>query len=645
MQETLSIKEIFPYSKIRVGQKELIELVENISSTGGHIVVEGCNGLGKTIGVLAGLIPSILKNDKTVLYLARTHKQIDRVMDELKVISKKVNIKGVSLRGRKEMCFNSLVNKYCPDPRSAMDVCKELQRQKKCVFYEKLITDYYIFERARKSVLENPLSTRELINICRELKICPYEFSKKMLSDVNIIAMNFLYVLSPEIRKMFLTNLNKKLNDIIIVFDEAHNIPDIALNISSDSLSKTSIRSCAKEADKYRLKDIKSFSKYLLDAFIELESLLGNYEEMLVPRYFLEEKIFRKSNYYDSNSFLEDMHNKGESIQRLMISEGQFPHSYVHRVSEFMIYWLDTIGKNDYCHIMKNYRRKEDYSYNKLEIVALDPRRITSLLYNQVFATINISGTMQPLDAFADIVGLPSKSIKRVVKSPFDRNNVLALIGEGVSTALNQRVESNYIKIIDKICEIVDVTPANIGIFTASYVVLNDLVRFGIEDKLSKKLFVENPDLTSKQNDKLIIQFKNCKNKGGAVLLGVMGGRNSEGEDFPGDEMNSVIIVGLPYAKPTPSVKASINFYDMNFPGKGREYGYTIPAMRKAAQAGGRAIRRMEDKGAIIFLDWRFKNNNCMGYLPIWIRENLELAPDTKDFLRSKIKKFFNNNY
>ena len=85
----------------------------------------------------------------------------------------------------------------------------------------------------------------------------------------------------------------------------------------------------------------------------------------------------------------------------------------------------------------------------------------------------------------------------------------------------------------------------------------------------------------------MVQDFKACGGKGGAVFLGVQGGRTSEGVDFPGNQMNSVIVVGVPYAEPTPRVKAQIDYYDKRFPGFGREYGYILPAMKKASQAAG----------------------------------------------------------
>ncbi|MBD3259952.1 hypothetical protein GF371_04970, partial [Candidatus Woesearchaeota archaeon] len=48
-----------------------------------------------------------------------------------------------------------------------------------------------------------------------------------------------------------------------------------------------------------------------------------------------------------------------------------------------------------------------------------------------------------------------------------------------------------------------------------------------------------------------------------------------------------------------------IEYYNDKF-GKGREYGYTLPAMTRCMQAAGRCIRSETDRGLIAFLDKRF---------------------------------------
>jgi DNA excision repair protein ERCC-2 len=90
-------------------------------------------------------------------------------------------------------------------------------------------------------------------------------------------------------------------------------------------------------------------------------------------------------------------------------------------------------------------------------------------------------------------------------------------------------------------------------------------------------------------------------------------------------------------------VKAQINYYERRFSGHGREYGYVIPALKKAAQAAGRPIRTLEDRGAIIFLDQRFATPYCQNYLPEWIKRGLQVLPDEDDAIASELKKFYSS--
>jgi DNA excision repair protein ERCC-2 len=163
----------------------------------------------------------------------------------------------------------------------------------------------------------------------------------------------------------------------------------------------------------------------------------------------------------------------------------------------------------------------------------------------------------------------------------------------------------------------------------------------GLQDALEKPLFFERRGMTSKANEKLVEEFKEHALTGGAVFLGVQGGRTSEGVDFPGNQMNSVIIIGVPYAEPTPRVKAQIDYYEKRFPTRGREYGYVLPAMKKASQCAGRPVRTLEDKGAIVFLDYRYASGFCKSFLPSWVLRDLKVLPAKDGLLGQEIKGFF----
>jgi DNA excision repair protein ERCC-2 len=126
--------------------------------------------------------------------------------------------------------------------------------------------------------------------------------------------------------------------------------------------------------------------------------------------------------------------------------------------------------------------------------------------------------------------------------------------------------------------------------------------------------------------------------------LGVLGGRNSEGEDYPGKEMETVVVVGIPYARPSPREATRIKYFEQQFPKKGRFYGYHLPAMRSASQAAGRSIRRLQDRGAIVFLDNRYATPYCYRLLPRWVVENLKKVDDVDGLLYTHLKSFYSEN-
>jgi DNA excision repair protein ERCC-2 len=100
----------------------------------------------------------------------------------------------------------------------------------------------------------------------------------------------------------------------------------------------------------------------------------------------------------------------------------------------------------------------------------------------------------------------------------------------------------------------------------------------------------------------LVTSFK--ASSGGGVLFSVIGGRISEGIDFPDRELQVAIIVGLPFPKPTARQRALMHYYERRFR-RGWEYTVTAPMLRKTQQAIGRLIRTERDIGAAVILDKR----------------------------------------
>jgi DNA excision repair protein ERCC-2 len=633
------VTEYFPYASVRPHQDQFIKTIFDAVEERHSILIEGSNGLGKTISALSACLPVAVEKGLKILYVARTHRQHDRVIEELREVFKRHPISGVSLRGRNQMCLNSFAARNALDAKSLMEVCELLKAKGRCPYHKAPEEQTYEYLQLQQQIATRPYKASEIQKICRKKGVCPYELVKASLSDVTVIALSYLYVFDPVIRTAFLKNFDSQLQKIILIVDEAHNLPETAIDIASSSLSLFVLKQAELEAKKYENKEVEAFVNFFRNEIEKLTETI-NREEIISPESIIE-IIQKQGSITNPRDFFEQMHEVGSSIRRSLLAEGKNPRSYIHGMSEFLLRWLETLGDESFVNVASRYTTRENVKTAKLEIVALDPSKVTVPVFSSTFSNIIMSGTLQPLQAYAKLTKLPEDTVQCIVPSPFPKEHVLSVVCLGITTAMKKRTPAMYQTIIKKVTEVVQNTPANTGIFAASFDVLNALVAEGLENALDKPLFHECRGMSSKVNEKMVAEFKACGEHGGAVFLGVQGGRTSEGVDFPGNQMNSVIIVGVPYAEPTPRVKAQISYYEKCFPKLGREYGYVLPAMKKASQAAGRPIRTLEDRGAIVFLDYRFATNYCRSFLPSWISNGLKVLPYGDEVLAREIHGFF----
>ena len=634
-----NVDEYFPYRIVRPYQDEFINAVYDAIEKRKQIVIKGSNGLGKTVSVLSACLPMVKQNDLQLLYVAKTHRQHDRVIEELKAIARRQKVSGVSLRGRSEMCFHPFILRHPTDARAAMEICEVLKKRHQCPYHDNLETKSGRSMDLQLHIAESAYTATEIQELCQKEKFCPYEITKLILSEVNVVALSYLYIFDPGVRSVFLKQLERPLDKLVLVVDEAHNLPETAIEIASDSLSLFSVRQAEQEAKLHKHGDVAEFSS-MLYAIIEKMSTKAGKELLVEPELFIE-MLARETEIGDAESFFKRLYEVGGRVRQRLFSEGKFPQSYIHRMGEFFSNWLETAKDDAFVHSVSRYVTKRETASARLEVVALDPSRVTKPIFSGVHSNVVMSGTLEPLDSFVKITGMPEDTLQKAVPSPFPEEHVLALTCLGVTTAMEQRTESMYRKIIERITEIVDNTPVNVGVFAASYEVLEALWKSGFEDAVGKPVFRERRGMKSKENEFLIKRFKSYAKKDGAVLLGVQGGRSSEGADYPGDQMNAVVIIGVPYAEPTPRVKAQIDYYENRFPRFGREYGYVLPALKEAAQAAGRPIRTLEDRGAIVFLDYRFSTAYCQRFLPFWVRRGMKTLPDREGLIAQELRAFF----
>ncbi|MBY9000868.1 MAG: DEAD/DEAH box helicase family protein [Candidatus Heimdallarchaeota archaeon] len=631
----------FPYLEIRPLQKQIIETIQEKMSKGSQIIIQAANGVGKTISLLAAVLPIAKEKKKTIVYCCRTHQQMSRVVEELKLIKQLNQVSGLALRGRKELCLHHIIKKFALDAANAADICRYLKKEGKCKYFNNLANKTKL-EKVNKIVQNKVLDSQELIEIGKNIEVCPFEISIRTLPKINVVTTSYQYVFNPFIRKILLANLEKELSDLIVIVDEAHNLPSTAVDISSSNLSNYSIDNALSEAMKHREGELYDFLESLSATLMnEIKSMDKNQEIRIDSANFIS-TIERRAKTSINKELIQSLQNLGDLVKEQQMKQNKAPLSYASAVANYLSVLIETKDQLEFAHFLSKGESKTGNPIPRLVTLSLDPRTITEEVLTKSYATILASGTLEPIDSYISLIGLDSIKVESLLlPSPYKDENHITLVIDKLSSKLEDRTPSTYASIVDIIEAVAEATPKNIGIFCASYTVMESLIDSGLEKKISKPLYITHRGMTSSETDDLINDFKNESKFSGGVLISVLGGRSSEGSDYPASQMQSVVVVGIPYAKPTPSVNASIEYLESQFPTKGREFGYNIPALTRAAQAAGRPIRSLEDYAAIILLDYRFARHYYKKHLPNWLRENFHVVQPEAEGISERLKKFF----
>ncbi|MHA1156786.1 MAG: DEAD/DEAH box helicase, partial [Candidatus Heimdallarchaeota archaeon] len=167
--------DIFPYDDIRPIQDELISTIYSALKAKKNVVIEGANGLGKTVAALTACIPIARERNLQIIHVCRTNKQADRVISELKEIAKETDVSGLSIRGRREMCPHPIIEKHADDAATASVLCNQLKKLKKCEYHNRMDEKSPNFRNVMKILEGVPSTSTEINNLCRENRLCSYE--------------------------------------------------------------------------------------------------------------------------------------------------------------------------------------------------------------------------------------------------------------------------------------------------------------------------------------------------------------------------------------------------------------------------------------------------------------------------------------
>ncbi|HID16988.1 TPA: hypothetical protein EYP26_01690, partial [Candidatus Bathyarchaeota archaeon] len=103
-------------------------------------------------------------------------------------------------------------------------------------------------------------------------------------------------------------------------------------------------------------------------------------------------------------------------------------------------------------------------------------------------------------------------------------------------------------------------------------------------------------------------------------------------------QLEAVFLVGVPFERPTLKTRLYVEYYQRLYgEEKGRYYAYTVPALRRASQALGRALRSKEDKAVLVLGDERYAR--YLELLPDYVQNTVRLVEGSAGALANELSK------
>lgn len=603
MKPDMQRADLFPY-EYRPGQRELVRFISNTVDDGMSSVVEAGTGTGKTVSALAATLPTVLERGMKVIYLTRTKSQQKQVIREAAAIGH--GILCVGLQGR--TAASCPMMRDDPDLASGTSeeiskLCSEYKRRDagecRCRFYaniEHTDIDSWV-ERIRE---EHP-EPEGFARMCEEAELCPYEMLKYALPHADVIAASYPFVFMPQILARLVDWIGIPLHRTVIVVDEAHNLPDYLRDVQTFEYSRAAMDLAEKEArengdsevhDGLTVTDIVGVLREVLGYAVK-EYLID--DDGILPPYFLEDELMSRLGMTSVSimRIVQALEDIGDSIAERKKQRRKLPRSYIGSMGCFMRAWL--MGAED-CHV----RLVLGGDNPCFQSYCMDPSGASDPL-NECFASVHMSGTLEPIDAYIRDIGL-DRAVPTTLNGFFPRENLLTLYSDEVSMRYEDRfIESNYARLRQLLYDTVNSVRVNTAVFFPSYQFMDRMLDDGVASDLGRDIYYERRDMPQEE---LMEVFDSFRTSEGSVLFCVTGGRISEGLDFPDKSLELAVLIGIPYPKPTAKMRAMTRYYDAKF-GDGRLYVSIIPASRKMRQSIGRLIRSETDRGVAVILDRR----------------------------------------
>ena len=596
-----------PLSKIvsnfheREDQVEMAKIVNETIEDKNSLIVEAGTGVGKTFSYL---VPALINGGKVVISTATKNlqdqlffKDIPTIRDALK-IPIDINI----LKGRSNyICQLRMENAILEGKFLNKEDAKYIHEIKKISDHSESgeISEFNNIPEV-STIWPFVTSTKEncLGQDCEFYKSCfLIKARKKAITSEVVIVNHHLFFADLVLKDAELSEILPKATTVI--FDEAHQIPEIASIFFGQNISTNQIIYLIQDAqqilshhisDKEKLIELSQSiidATHLLSSFFEirnqrigiekiekLDSFKGKIIDLLVHL----DKLCKFFNAYSDQDveFKKLLERTEDIVSKLKNWNKQNEKNYV--------YWIEIFLKSIQFNITPisiadNFRKFQESNE-------------TAWIFTSATLAVNSS-----FDHFQSLMGLETSNTK-LLKSPFNYSENAYLYVPKDMPETSNRLFNNHL--VSHIYPLIIASKGRAFILSTSIKSMNEIT------SLIKEEFERNnisyPILTQGNGSKtkLLEQFKS---HGNAILIGSLS--FWEGVDVRGSNLSLVIIDKLPFQSPgDPIFESKINM--LSDKGINAFMTFQLPkAIIALKQGAGRLIRDEMDKGVLMICDQR----------------------------------------
>ena len=593
------LKELpFPYP-YREGQKELAGNVYRSIARKRNLFIQAPTGVGKTLSTIYPSLKAMGEGHGEKLFYL-TAKTITRSVAEeaFSILRREGHLyfNTVTITAKEKLC---VMEKPDCNPQACPRAKGHYDRVNDAV--------YEIIQEV------DGITRDKVLEYAERFEICPFEFCLDISNWVDGIICDYNYVFDPNVRLKRYFDQGEPGQGYLFLVDEAHNLVPRAREMYSASLIKEDVLLTKRilktqtgsgkviaQLDKCNQRLLELKRSYGVDEGGR-RTVLGSAYELLPDVNALALNLMTM--FGELETF---MNENIEFTDRDLVLEFYFA------VRDFL-YVYDRLDEHYriYDQILT------DGSF-MVKLLCINPAANLKECLDKGVSTLFFSATLLPIQYYKELLSGNQEEYAVYAKSPFPQENRMVLAASDVSSRYSRRGPSEYEKIVDYICRVVEGKKGNYMVFCPSYQYLH-----AIEDILAAReasgalSFIWNAQtnhMTEEDREAFLQSFDEERDCSMAALC-VMGGIFSEGIDLKEDRLIGAVIIGTGLPQVNTEQEILKEYFDEQGE-HGFDYAYQYPGMNKVMQAAGRVIRTVHDRGIIALLDDRFLRPEYVALFP-----------------------------